>query len=352
MADPISTIDDVANLRAITTAVAANPGSIAIENVAGVLKQVTDQGVATTLGGGSGGAGTVTSVAATAGGLLTVAGTPTVAPTVGMDVAAANTIIANVTGGSAVPTAASAAAVRGILGVASSWASTQLSRIAALAPSAGINNVWWQSFMQNVGNNAANQALGWSTAFVGSGAAAQSAAAPSGVLNMATGATANSVTTVSSPLNGAFALYENTAPLPFAIVSRVKLTGAQDTVSGHWPVMLATSNLSDYIIMSPETGIGGVGWTMYMVAAAGATVTVTTAIAPDYSNAHDYMVLFDGTTIGMYIDGVLVPGGSTATLTGIPAVALFLQSQVRNGTTTTSRTQSLDDLALFVPSMA
>ena len=103
MAD-LSSIEDIANLRAIAAAVAANPGAIAIENVAGTLKQVDDQGVATSLGG-AGGTGTVTSVAATAGGLLAVAGTPTVAPTVGLAAAAAGTIIGNVTGGSAVPTA-------------------------------------------------------------------------------------------------------------------------------------------------------------------------------------------------------------------------------------------------------
>lgn len=120
MADPILTIDDVANIRAIPAAIAANPGAIAIENVAGTLKQVDDQGVATNLG--AGGVGTVTSVAATAGGLLAVAGTPTVAPTVGIAAMAANTIIANATSGSAVPTAASATAVRTILGVQPSTA--------------------------------------------------------------------------------------------------------------------------------------------------------------------------------------------------------------------------------------
>lgn len=98
----LESIDDIANLRSIPTAIAAEPGSIAIENVANVLKQVDDQGVATSIGGGS---GTVTSVAATASGLLAVAGTPTIAPTVGMAAMAASTLVANATAGSAVPTA-------------------------------------------------------------------------------------------------------------------------------------------------------------------------------------------------------------------------------------------------------
>lgn len=54
---------------------------------------------------GGGGSGTVTSVAATAGGLLAVAGTPTVAPTVGLASQAANTVVANATGAAAVATA-------------------------------------------------------------------------------------------------------------------------------------------------------------------------------------------------------------------------------------------------------
>lgn len=52
-----------------------------------------------------GGSGTVTSVAATAGGLLSVAGTPTVAPTVGLASLAASSFLCNATGGGAVPTA-------------------------------------------------------------------------------------------------------------------------------------------------------------------------------------------------------------------------------------------------------
>ena len=48
----ISTIDDVSNIRSIAAAVTANAGAIAIQNVAGVLKQVDDQGNVTSLGGG------------------------------------------------------------------------------------------------------------------------------------------------------------------------------------------------------------------------------------------------------------------------------------------------------------
>lgn len=63
------------------------------------------------------GAGTVTSVAATAGGLLVVGGTPTISPTVGIDAMAAHTFIANNTAGAAVPTAVNAAGAWNILGV-------------------------------------------------------------------------------------------------------------------------------------------------------------------------------------------------------------------------------------------
>jgi hypothetical protein len=67
----------------------------------------TGTGIGPRPGGGSGGggSGTVTSVAATAGGLLAVAGTPTVAPTVGIASLAASSLIGNATGGGAVPTA-------------------------------------------------------------------------------------------------------------------------------------------------------------------------------------------------------------------------------------------------------
>ena len=50
----ISTIDDVSNIRSIAAAVTANAGAIAIQNIAGVLKQVDDQGNVTSLGGGGG----------------------------------------------------------------------------------------------------------------------------------------------------------------------------------------------------------------------------------------------------------------------------------------------------------
>ena len=49
----ISTIDDVSNIRSIAAAVTANAGAIAIQNIAGVLKQVDDQGNVTSLGGGT-----------------------------------------------------------------------------------------------------------------------------------------------------------------------------------------------------------------------------------------------------------------------------------------------------------
>ncbi len=50
----INTIDDVSNIRSIAAAVTANAGAIAIQNIAGVLKQVDDQGTVTSLGGGLG----------------------------------------------------------------------------------------------------------------------------------------------------------------------------------------------------------------------------------------------------------------------------------------------------------
>ncbi len=109
------TITDIANVRSRAAAVSAEPGMIAIENIAGVLKQVDDQGTVTSLGGA--GSGTVTSVAATASGLLAVAGTPTVAPTVGMAALAAGTYVANITAGSAVPTAVTRANVIADLGI-------------------------------------------------------------------------------------------------------------------------------------------------------------------------------------------------------------------------------------------
>ena len=60
----ISTIDDVSNIRSIAAAVTANAGAIAIQNIAGVLKQVDDQGNVSSLGGGGGG---VTSIVAGTG---------------------------------------------------------------------------------------------------------------------------------------------------------------------------------------------------------------------------------------------------------------------------------------------
>ncbi len=116
MATEIAVIQDKVNVRSQAVAESAEPGTIAIQNIAGVLKQVDDQGTVTSLGGG-GGSGTVTSVAATASGLLAVAGTPTVAPTVGMAALAAGTYVANITAGSAVPTAVTRASVITDLGI-------------------------------------------------------------------------------------------------------------------------------------------------------------------------------------------------------------------------------------------
>lgn len=104
MSDTIKQIVDSVSIRSRATAEAAEPGSISLQNVADVLSSVDDQGVATTIDTGAG-SGTVTSVAATAGGLLAVAGTPTVAPTVGIAASAAHTTIGNPTAGSAVPVA-------------------------------------------------------------------------------------------------------------------------------------------------------------------------------------------------------------------------------------------------------
>ena len=48
----IDTINDVLNLRSIAAAVTANSGAIAVQNIAGALKQVDDRGTVTSLGGG------------------------------------------------------------------------------------------------------------------------------------------------------------------------------------------------------------------------------------------------------------------------------------------------------------
>lgn len=95
------------DLNAILPAQVEAPASgvIRLADISGTLKQVNPDGTSSTIGGGGVGTGTVTSVAPTAGGLLAVAGTPTVAPTVGIGAIAGNTVIGNNTSGSAVPTA-------------------------------------------------------------------------------------------------------------------------------------------------------------------------------------------------------------------------------------------------------
>lgn len=86
----------------------------------GVIQQSVDGGAWATVGAGGGGSGTVTSVAATAAGLLAVAGTPTIAPTVGMAAMADQTVVGNVSGGSAVPIALTATQQRTMLSVQAS----------------------------------------------------------------------------------------------------------------------------------------------------------------------------------------------------------------------------------------
>lgn len=88
----------------IPAAVASSHGQIDIQNVNGVMSFVDDAGVATPIEAGSS-SGSVTSVAATAGGLLVIGGTPTVAPTVGIAAMADKTIIGNGAGSSHVPVA-------------------------------------------------------------------------------------------------------------------------------------------------------------------------------------------------------------------------------------------------------
>jgi len=104
-------------------------GGARIKLTAGVAKLSLDGAAFQTIDAGVG-TGTVTSVAATASGLLAVAGTPTVAPTVGLATAAANTMLGNGTAGAAVPTALSAAAARtnmGLVAIASSGSAADLS---------------------------------------------------------------------------------------------------------------------------------------------------------------------------------------------------------------------------------
>jgi hypothetical protein len=93
-------IIDSTSFRSRAAAVAAEPGSIAIQNVGNVLKSVDDQGVATTLGGG-GGAIVVTAATGLTGdgsGGTPLAGVPASASVNGYETAAQFTKLANLPG--------------------------------------------------------------------------------------------------------------------------------------------------------------------------------------------------------------------------------------------------------------
>lgn len=100
-----------------STAEVAPAGLGRLRKSGGVLQFSVDGGAWADIGAGGGGTGTVTSVAATVGGLLAIAGTPTVAPTVGLAAMATLTIIGNATAGPAVPTALTATQAKALLAI-------------------------------------------------------------------------------------------------------------------------------------------------------------------------------------------------------------------------------------------
>ena len=211
-------------------------------------------------------------------------------------------------------------------GGGSSSLSTALTRAQLIKASLTVP-LYYEDFAYNPGNNQAGGTIAFGPNLAGTGSLTPQTTLASGVILVDTGATANSWSGLIAAGNATSSLVVAPASNPFYAHARVRLQGARDSVSQHCPLFFLVSGFSQNMELQ-VSGTGVLGLSM----SNGTTVALTSAVAGDFSNAHDYAIGFDGTTITAFVDGVAVPGLSTTNISGIPTANVSFGSFVFNGT--------------------
>jgi hypothetical protein len=292
----------------------AAPQKISVGNL--VLLLTSDDGSVTLRGGpapgqvdlaaAGGGGGSITLVESTDASILVTGGA---GPTVNLKVA-----------GSTPPV------------VGFSWLSTQMARASLL--STALDTPWYTDLIINPGKNNANQDIEFSSTVTGSGSVNKDTGHPGGVYLLDTGATAGSAAQIGSPNSDSFIL-QNPAAGPFYIMSRTK---APSVVAGEAiiPIYCANTGNTEFILVSYDS----TGYFLTLQNGAGSTVLGPGGTTD--TNANDIAVGFDGTTVGVFVDGTAVPGLSTAVLTHVPTTLLSVNARIQNGGTAASRQLFVD----------
>lgn len=228
-----------------------------------------------------------------------------------------------------------------------SWLSTQLGRAAATAP--GLDSPWFTDLIVNPGQNNANQGIEVSGLTTGSGSVTHVTTAPGGVFLLATGATANSGSSLTSP-NSNQQILQNPQSGAFYIVNRCKLVPGLNGDSNHQPVRCLNVANNGGIVFSVAETAGVPGYFLGIFTNSGSTTVGPSALAVDF-NAHDFAVGFDGTTVRAYIDGVPVSTLAIAALTFLPADTLDIEAAVFNTATAADQEMYVDKLCCIQRSM-
>lgn len=230
-------------------------------------------------------------------------------------------------------------------GGASSWIGNQLTRAQAVSPLL-VNSAYWEPFLIDPGLNSINQQIAFGTV-TASGGTVVKQAVQGGVYRLNSNTTINGQAYISSPNNSGDQVVQNLAGGPFYMSIRARFLGATNAAETKY-LGAFTNTFASYCMIYVNNGV----LKLIFIKPGQSQMSLTATYTPDYSNAHDYAIGFDGTTIGVYVDGALLPGSTTTNLTSLPTAGLWMFAYCDTTAGGSSSSMDVDDFCLIVPSLA
>lgn len=243
------------------------------------------------------------------------------------------TIVGNVSGGSAAPTALSAAQVLTMLGITkiTDDRATALTRAQALCGNT-LSAIMGTHF-SNTGE--------WATTGTSGGTATLSASARAGVVNLSSGGTANHV--AQAVLSGC--QVSNSKTDKFYAVFRASLSTGIDSAGD---IEFQVVSQSNTIIQIGGRGSSSTAnyWCFIRDGGGSTKLSASAGVALDTGVFHTFEIWNDGTNINIAIDGTIV--GTTAVSGFASGDACQLTAYANNGATAANRQSNIDYMFIVV----